>query len=164
MKTKKIVITHGIFLNLLILTLICMLGLSSCAAKAKSAEVQKEVSPPPPPPPPAPPSPPEDEPFVVVEEMPLFPGGDTELLKYVATNVKYPEVARANGIHGRVIARFCVTKEGRVNRVSILRSVSPELDSEALRVVSSLPAFIPGRQGGKAVDVWYMVPIEFGLK
>jgi len=99
-----------------------------------------------------------------VEEMPQFPGGDVELLKYVAANVKYPEGARSNGIQGRVIARFCVTKEGKVNRVSILRSVSPELDNEALRVVSTIPEFIPGKQGGKAVDVWYMVPIEFGLK
>jgi protein TonB len=163
MKAKKIAIKLGIFSTVMLLAIICLLGLSSCAAKAKQLAQKTEVPPPPPPPQATPATQIEDEPFVVVEEMPQFPGGDVELLKYVSTNVKYPEVARTNGIQGRVIARFCVTKTGAVNRVSILRGVSPEIDSEALRVVSSLPTFSPGKQGGKAVDVWYMVPITFKL-
>jgi len=107
---------------------------------------------------------PEEVPFVVVEEMPMFPGGDTELLKYIGANTNYPEVAKENNIQGRVIVRFCVTAKGGVSQVSILKGVDPELDAEAIRVVNTLPAFKPGKQGGKPVPVWYMVPITFTLK
>lgn len=106
----------------------------------------------------------EPEPFVVVEEMPMFPGGDVELLKYIAEHTNYPEVAKENNIQGRVIVRFCVTAKGGVNQVSVLKGVDPELDAEAIRVVNSLPPFKPGKQGGKPVPVWYMVPITFTLK
>lgn len=106
----------------------------------------------------------EEEPFVVVEEMPMFPGGDPELLKYIAEHTQYPEVAKENNIQGRVIVRFCVTAKGGVSQVSVLKSVDPELDKEAIRVVNTLPTFKPGKQGGKAVPVWYMVPITFTLK
>jgi TonB family protein len=105
----------------------------------------------------------EPEPFVVVEEMPMFPGGDSTLLKYIATNTKYPEAAKANNIQGRVIVRFCITETGSVDKISVLKGVNPDLDQEAIRVVSTLPAFQPGKQGGKAVPVWYMVPISFAL-
>ena len=104
------------------------------------------------------------EPFVVVEEMPMFPGGDPALLAYIAEHTNYPEVAKENNIQGRVIVRFCVTSKGGVNQVSVLKGVDPELDKEAIRVVESLPAFKPGKQGGKPVPVWYMVPITFTLK
>ncbi len=107
---------------------------------------------------------PEPEPFVVVEEMPMFPGGDAELLNYIAKNTVYPEVAKENNIQGKVIVRFCVTSKGGVSQVSILKGVDPELDKEAIRVVNTLPAFKPGKQGGKPVPVWYMVPITFTLK
>lgn len=106
----------------------------------------------------------EPEPFVVVEEMPMFPGGDPALLQYIAEHTQYPEVAKENNIQGRVIVRFCVTSKGGVNQVSVLKGVDPELDAEAIRVVESLPAFKPGKQGGKPVPVWYMVPITFTLK
>ena len=104
-----------------------------------------------------------DAPFVVVEEMPVFPGGDAALLKYIGENAKYPEKAKANKVEGKVIVRFCVTDTGGVDRVTVLKSVDPELDNEAVRVVKTLPKFKPGKQGGKAVNVWYMVPITFGL-
>ncbi len=107
---------------------------------------------------------PEAEPFVVVEEMPMYPGGDAALLTFIAENTQYPEVAKENNIQGRVIVRFCVTSKGTVDRVSVLKGVDPELDKEAIRVVTTLPAFRPGRQGGKPVPVWYMVPINFTLK
>jgi periplasmic protein TonB len=107
---------------------------------------------------------PEATPFVVVEEMPMYPGGDVELLKYLAANTNYPEVAKENNIQGRVIVRFCVTSKGGVSQVSILKGVDPELDAEAIRVVNTIPAFKPGKQGGKPVPVWYMVPIIFTLK
>ncbi|HOF21198.1 MAG TPA: energy transducer TonB [Bacteroidales bacterium] len=107
---------------------------------------------------------PEPEPFVVVEEMPMFPGGDPALLQYIAEHTQYPEVAKENNIQGRVIVRFCVTSKGTVSQVSVLKGVDPELDKEAIRVVGTLPAFKPGKQGGKPVPVWYMVPITFTLK
>jgi periplasmic protein TonB len=106
----------------------------------------------------------EEVPFVVVEEMPMFPGGDAELLKYIGENTIYPEVAKENNIQGRVIVRFCVTAKGGVSQVSVLKGVDPELDKEAIRVVNTLPPFKPGKQGGKPVPVWYMVPITFTLK
>jgi protein TonB len=107
---------------------------------------------------------PEAEPFVVVEEMPLFPGGDIALLQYIAEHTQYPEVAKENNIQGKVIVRFCVTSKGGVDKVSVLKGVDPELDKEAVRVVQTLPTFKPGKQGGKPVPVWYMVPINFTLK
>jgi periplasmic protein TonB len=107
---------------------------------------------------------PEEVPFVVVEEMPMFPGGDAELLKFIAEHTTYPDVAKENNIQGKVIVRFCVTAKGGVSQVSILKGVDPELDAEAIRVVNTLPAFKPGKQGGKPVPVWYMVPITFTLK
>ncbi len=125
--------------------------LSSCAARKKSASLSTIVKSA------------EDEPFVVVEEMPEFPGGDSSLLQFIANNTKYPESAKIKGITGKVIVRFCVNKTGVVDRVSVLKGVDPELDKEAARVVSTLPSFKPGRQGGKDVSVWYMVPINFAL-
>ncbi|HSL86372.1 MAG TPA: energy transducer TonB, partial [Bacteroidales bacterium] len=107
---------------------------------------------------------PEPEPFIVVEEMPMFPGGETELLRYISDNTVYPEVAKENNIQGRVIVRFCVTSKGSVDQISVLKGVDAELDKEAMRVVSTLPPFRPGKQGGKPVPVWYMVPITFTLK
>ncbi len=106
----------------------------------------------------------EEVPFVVVEEMPMYPGGDLELLKYISEHTNYPEVAKENNIQGKVIVRFCVTAKGGVSQVSVLKGVDPELDAEAMRVVTTLPPFKPGKQGGKPVPVWYMVPITFTLK
>jgi periplasmic protein TonB len=106
---------------------------------------------------------PEELPFIVVEEMPEFPGGVLELQKYIAANTKYPEISKENNIQGRVIVRFCVTAKGGISQVSIIRGVDPELDAEAIRVVNSLPAFKPGKQGGKPVPVWYSVPFTFKL-
>jgi len=107
---------------------------------------------------------PEEVPFIVVEEMPSFPGGEIELLKYIAEHTIYPDIAKENNIQGKVIVKFCVTAKGGVSQVNILRGVDPELDAEAKRVVSTLPTFKPGKQGGKPVPVWYMVPIIFALK
>ena len=104
------------------------------------------------------------EPFVVVEEMPMFPGGQEALLAYIGEHTQYPEVAKENNIQGKVIVRFCVTSKGGVDKVEILKGVDPELDKEAIRVVKTLPTFKPGKQGGKPVPVWFMVPINFTLK
>jgi TonB family protein len=104
------------------------------------------------------------EPYVVVEDMPVFPGGDSELLTYISEHTTYPESAKVSGIAGRVIIRFCVTEKGTVDKITVLKGVDPALDAEAVRVVSSLPDFVPGYQGGVAVSVWYMVPVTFSLK
>jgi protein TonB len=103
-------------------------------------------------------------PFVSVEEMPLFPGGDEALLKFIAQNTVYPQKAKENNVQGRVVVRFCVTDKGSVNRISVIQGVDTELDAEAIRVAGTLPAFKPGKQGGKDVPVWYMIPITFALK
>jgi TonB family protein len=137
---------------------------------AISAYKYDDAMPPPPPPPPTDNQNTVDEelsnevPFVVVEEMPMFPGGDIELLKYIGANTIYPEVAKEKNIQGRVILRFCVTAKGGVSQISVLKGVSPDLDAEAIRVVETLPSFKPGKQGGKPVPVWYMVPITFTLR
>jgi TonB family protein len=173
---------------------IVIIAFSSCKGKTKSAEsATTEVAPPPPPPPPpvaadaadkkvesgqpvpadAPPPPPPPPPFTVngvdttwitVQEMPVFKGGDAGLLKFVAQKTTYPEGAKLKGIQGKVIVRFCVTRTGEVNQVSVLKGVDAALDAEAIRVVSSLPKFEkPGYQHGKPVGVWYMLPITFAL-
>jgi protein TonB len=106
---------------------------------------------------------PEPEVFIVVEEMPSFPGGNIELLKYIADHLIYPGIAAENNIEGKVTIQFCVTPKGGVDKVTILRGVDPELDAEAIRVVKSLPKFNPGKQGGVPVPVWFQVPITFQL-
>jgi TonB family protein len=174
MKTKSLSTPRVIVKMILIIptVLLAFALLSACSAGKRSKTAVTEVAPPPPPPPPPPISDNQkvvkettdmEEPFVVVEEMPVYPGGDSELLKYIVTNTRYPEAAKNNNIQGRVIVRFCVTTSGNVNRTSVLKGVSPELDAEAIRVVSSLSGFKPGVQGGKPVPVWYMVPITFAL-
>lgn len=98
-----------------------------------------------------------------VDVMPEFPGGDSVLLAYIANNTKYPEEAKNKGIQGKVLARFMVKEDGSVSDVTILQSASPLLDAESIRVVSSLPKFTPGTLKGKAVPVWFMIPIQFKL-
>ncbi len=102
--------------------------------------------------------------FFIVEKMPVFPGGDLGLRKYIATHVKYPNIARENGIEGKVYIRFCVTSSGAVEKVSLARGVDPILDKEAIRVVKALPKWKPGEQRGKKVNVWYTVPINYQLQ
>ena len=104
------------------------------------------------------------EPFITVEEPPLFPGGDMALLKYIADNTKYPSEASDNNIQGKVIVKFAVSSDGSVKRVTVLRSVHPLLDEESIRVITSLPLWKPGKQNGKPVPVWFMVPVNFQLK
>ena len=107
----------------------------------------------------------QDKPLVEVDEMPVFPGGNAALLKFIAENSVYPEEAKKNNITGRVIVRFVVEKDCSVSNVEVLKEVDPLLDAEAVRVINSLPKFEkPARNGGVAVPVFYMVPITFALK
>ena len=106
----------------------------------------------------------EKEPLSVIDEMPMFPGGDNALLRFIAENTSYPEAAKKENIQGQVIIRFCVTEKGAVNKVSIVKGTNPLLDEEAIRVIKTLPAFEPGRHEGEIVPVWCKVPITFALK
>jgi protein TonB len=102
-------------------------------------------------------------PYVAVDEMPMFPGGDPALMKYIGSNLQYPASAIENNIQGKVIVRFCVAADGSINQITILKGIDQEIDKEAVRVVTKLPAFKPGKKDGVAVPVWYMVPINFKL-
>ena len=97
------------------------------------------------------------------EQMPQFPGGEAALMKYIQSHIQYPPTAAKNHVQGRVIVRFVVWKDGSVSEVNVVRSVDKDLDREAVRVCKTLPKFTPGRQNGKAVDVWYTVPVTFKL-
>jgi periplasmic protein TonB len=106
----------------------------------------------------------EEKVYTVIEQNPVFPGGETELMKYIGNNLKYPVIALENGIQGKVMLRFVVTKTGMVDKVEILRSLDPACDKEAIRVVKTLPRFIPGKQNGINVAVWFNLPIVFRLE
>ena len=97
----------------------------------------------------------------IPEQLPFFPGGEAALLAYVASQTKYPEQAIRDSVQGVVLLRFVVLENGRIGKVQIIKSLEPHCDAEAKRVVKTLPRFIPGRQGGKAVRVWYTLPIRF---
>jgi len=101
--------------------------------------------------------------FTVVEEMPEFPGGRDELIKYLSTSVKYPEEAKEKGIQGRVFLNFIVEKDGSIDSVKLLRGIGSGCDEEAIRVISSMPNWSPGMQRDKAVRVSYNIPIKFTL-
>ena len=105
----------------------------------------------------------EGEVFKVVEEMPEFVGGMAECMKYLAANVNYPTEAIEKGIQGRVIVQMVVTKEGDIADTKIARGIDPLLDAEALRVVSGMPKWKPGKQKGEAVNVRYTLPVMFRL-
>ena len=102
--------------------------------------------------------------FTVVEQMPMYPGGDAALMGYLRDNIKYPTVAAENGVQGRVVVGFVVERDGSITDVNVLRSVDPSLDREAMRVVKSMPRWNPGKQNGSAVRVKYQVPVSFRLQ
>lgn len=102
--------------------------------------------------------------FTVVEQMPMYPGGDAALMGYLRDNIKYPTVAAENGVQGRVVVGFVVERDGSITDVNILRGVDPSLDREAMRVVKSMPRWNPGKQNGSAVRVKYQVPVSFRLQ
>ncbi len=173
MKTKKFFIRSASLKLLLAVPLaIFMLAAISFSASAQENTNKKEIAPPPPPPPPPPPAPgmdsyqgvKEGRAYKNVDEMPVFQGGDTALLKFVAENTIYPKEAKEKGIQGQVYARFMINTDGKVSDISIIKSADPSLDAEALRVVGLLPGFKPGKLNGVVVPVWYVLPISFKLK
>ena len=102
--------------------------------------------------------------YDIPETMPYFPGGQVLMLKYLADNIKYPASAVKAKKQGRVIVTFIVQKDGSVTHAKIAKSIDPELDAEALRVVKGMPKWTPGTQNGKPVNVKYSVPVKFSLQ
>lgn len=99
--------------------------------------------------------------FETVEQNPQFPGGESELTAFLSKSIKYPPSALENKIEGRVIVQFVVGKDGKVSKVEIVRSVDKDLDNEAIRVVKTLPNFIPGKNNGVAVSCKFTLPVRF---
>lgn len=122
-------------------------------------KVQEEISSPP-----ANAQPSDEVVFSVVEKMPQFPGGDSELINYLSQNIKYPVEAQKAGIQGRVICQFIIGRDGAINNVKVVRSVDLNLDAEAVRVIKAMPSWQPGEQRGKKVNVEYTLPINFRLQ
>lgn len=107
----------------------------------------------------------EDDIFVVVEENPQFPNGGTAgLLQYLGKNIKYPTIPQENGTQGRVTVQFVVNKDGSIVDVKVIRGVDPYLDKEAVRVISTMPKWIPGKQRGVPVRCKFTVPVTFKLQ
>ncbi|MDX9881817.1 MAG: M56 family metallopeptidase [Prolixibacteraceae bacterium] len=102
--------------------------------------------------------------YNMADEMPVFPDGEPALRKFIVQTIKYPDIAKKNGIKGKVFVSFVVEKDGSVGRAKVVRSVDPSLDNEALRVVNGLPAWKPAMLKGKAVAVQYTVPVNFVLQ
>lgn len=99
-----------------------------------------------------------------VAQMPMYPGGEAELYRYISDNLKYPVIDQENGIQGRVTLRFVVDKTGKIDKVEIVKGVSVNCDKEAVRVVKSMPNWVPGKNNGEPVNVYFTLPIVFRLK
>jgi TonB family protein len=102
--------------------------------------------------------------YIAVEEMPVFQGGDAKLARYLSNHLTYPPSAAKENKQGVVYVQFIITKEGKVEGAKILRGIDPALDAEAVRVISSMPPWVPGKQGGRALPVQMTLPINFKLE
>lgn len=102
--------------------------------------------------------------YDVVEQMPQYPGGMGAFLEFLTENMKYPEDAQKQKVEGRVIATFVVETDGSISDVKVVKQVFPSLDAEAIRMLKSMPKWVPGKQNGKPVRVKYAVPVSFKMK
>lgn len=102
--------------------------------------------------------------FTLAEEMPVFPGGEEAMVKYIAINTKYPEAAQKEGVSGRVFIEFIIDKNGKVTDAEVKRGVRKDLDDEALRVINSMPDWAPGKHSGKNVAVRFTIPVNYKLR
>ena len=102
--------------------------------------------------------------FDTVDQMPEFPGGKQKLLEFISNHLKYPAILQDGDIQGKVICRIIVSKTGKVEKCEVVRSLERTCDNEALRVLKTLPEFIPGKLKGKNVNVWYTIPVVFSLE
>ena len=101
--------------------------------------------------------------FTAAEQMPQFPGGDAELMKYISSHLHYPQAAIDKKAQGRVIIQLVIRTDGTIGDVKVVRSVDTDLDNEAVRICKSLPKFIPGKMNEKVVNTWYTIPITFKI-
>ena len=167
LKVKTSGIVSGIII-IIILTVsaVFMTTLPSCSRNRKGITGTSGLEPPqlPPPPPKVPSMAGSDTTWDMIDQMPMFPGGEELLARHIARNIIYPETAKEKGIQGKVIVKFRITSRGNVNGYEITKSVSPELDAEALRVVKTITRFEPVIVDGKTVSAWYYLPITFTLK
>lgn len=106
---------------------------------------------------------PEDKPFTYVEKMPFFPGGQAAMYNYIYSNMQYPPEAKQNNMGGQVVTQFVVSAEGKITKAKIVRSIGYGCDEEALRLVNSMPSWIPGDYNGRPVPVTFTLPIKFAL-
>lgn len=105
----------------------------------------------------------DDSRWIIHDQMPVFPGGEEELLKFIYSNLHYPDSAKINHIQGKVILRFRITETGTIDKVEVIRALYPDCDKEAIRIVKALPKFIPGKYDDKPVSIWYTLPVIFKL-
>jgi TonB family protein len=135
--------------------------------EGRENQVENEIFPIPPPPPPSAPLgkifPHDDFESNSIRDKPEFPGGDAELLKYVAKKTVYPKEAKEKRIQGTVYVRFVVAKTGAVDNITIMRPANPILEAEAIRVIKSLPKWKPGMENGQPVAVNFIIPVKFNL-
>ena len=164
-KTSGVSLVINLFVLLPIVTFVTF-SVSSCGRnKNWEASLAKIAPPPVPPPLPKPPTMEgSDTIWKVVDESPLFPGGEELLVKHISNNIRYPESAKKNGIQGQVVIKFCISKKGKLSDYEVYKSASPDLDAEALRVVKTITRFEPGRKDGEPVSTWHYIPINFKLK
>ena len=101
--------------------------------------------------------------MIVAEQMPQFPGGDAEMLRFIKTNLRYPVSAQENGIQGTVILNFVVNREGKITNIKVVRGIGFGCDEESVRVIGKMPDWSPGKQRGQAVSVSFTMPIRFVL-
>ncbi|PRY07815.1 outer membrane transport energization protein TonB [Pontibacter ummariensis] len=106
----------------------------------------------------------EEKPYTYVEQMPSFPGGETEMLKYLAKNIRYPAAAQRAGVEGLVVLSFVVSKTGEISEIQVIKNLGAGTDEEATRVVKTMPKWTPGKQNGRAVPVRYTLPVRFTIK
>ena len=106
----------------------------------------------------------EDKIFTFVEQQPSFPGGESEMNKFIKKNLKYPPAALRNGLEGLVVVQFVVNKEGQISDVQVVKKLGGGTDEEAMRVVKMMPAFSPAKQNGRPVSFRYTLPVRFGLQ
>ena len=106
----------------------------------------------------------EEKPYTYVEQMPEFPGGETEMLKYLAKNIRYPAAAQRAGVEGLVVLSFVVSRTGEISEIQVVKNLGAGTDEEAMRVVKTMPKWTPGKQNGRAVPVRYTLPVRFTIK
>jgi periplasmic protein TonB len=106
----------------------------------------------------------EEKPYEYVEQMPEFPGGESEMLKYLGRNIKYPAAAQRAGVEGIVVLSFVVSRTGEISDITVIKNLGAGTDEEAVRVVKTMPKWTPGKQNGRAVPVRYTLPVRYTIK